>query len=403
MRALRTLRPGLFLSLAAACETESHSDPLLWSETRDSAGVTIVENARPATESRLGWWVGDEPAVSIGVQDGRAAYQLYGVEDATRLSDGRIAVANAGTSEIRIFSADGDHLMSWGTVGEGPGEFAQFDPEGVSAWPGDSIAAAAWWRGQIVVFDADGVHGRTTTLGDGRFSLLGRMPNGDILAKPGLPVGMRFGGGGSTLRRQAAEYALVTPLGEIRATLGTHAGDEWFFSQSGPVARPHPFGRSVLGTVWGSLAVVAPNDRYEIGAYDPDGTLVRIVRREHELRAPTQAELDAVLADSYADRPEEDQARLRELNEGMTLVDFFPAFQALHSDPLGHLWVQEYRFPGHDENIWTVFDADGRVRGFVETPRSLTVFEIGADYILGTTTDELGVESVQLWTLDRGV
>jgi len=35
-------------------------------------------------------------------------------------------------------------------------------------------------------------------------------------------------------------------------------------------------------------------------------------------------------------------------------------------------------------------------------PSGLGVFEIGEDYILGRARDELGVEHVQLWGLDRG-
>ncbi len=398
--ALRVALSGVFGAVTGACDVGSGTYEFLQTEARDSAGVMIVENARPATETRLGWRVGEAPAVSIG-RDGDEAYQLYGVEDATRLSDGRIAVANAGTSELRFFSVDGGHMESWGRVGEGPGEFAQYDPGAVSEWPGDSIIAAAWWRGQIVIFDPAGNHGRTATLGEGRFSFLGLMPDGDILAKPGLPVGMQFGAGGSTLRRQEAEYAVIRPTGEIRASLGTNPGDEWFFSPNSPTARPHPFGRSVLATVWGPLAVVTANDSYEIRAYDRDGVLAKIVHRDHELRAPTQAELDAWLTESYADRSEEDQTRLLALHEGMTLVEFFPAFSALQSDPLGYLWVQEYKFPEQDENVWTVFDVDGRVQGFAETPRDFDVFEIGEDYLLGSTTDDLGVERVELWSLDR--
>ena len=401
MRGLRIGTAGAVVLLSAACGAGSDSGPALRSAVRDSAGVTIVENARPATGSRLGWRVSETPAVSIGALEGDEVYQLYAVEDATRLSDGRIAVANGGTSEIRFFSADGGYLESWGALGEGPGEFAQWDPEAVSAWPGDSIVAAAWWRGQIMVFDADGNPGRTATLGEGRFSFLGLMPDGDILAKPSILIGMNFGAGGSTLRRQEAEFAVIAPTGEIRASLGTRPGDEWYFSPTGPAGRPHPCGRSVLATLWGPLAVVSANDSYEIRAYDSDGVLAKIVRRDHELRPPTQAELDAWFADSYGDRSEEDRARLSALFEGMTLVDFFPAFSALHSDPLGYLWVQEYRLPEQNENVWTVFDADGRVQGFVETPSGLDVVEIGEDYILGTTTDELGVERVQLWPLER--
>ena len=38
----------------------------------------------------------------------------------------------------------------------------------------------------------------------------------------------------------------------------------------------------------------------------------------------------------------------------------------------------------------------------METPPGLEVFEIGEDYVLGLVEDELGVEYVQLWSLDRG-
>ena len=63
--------------------------------------------------------------------------------------------------------------------------------------------------------------------------------------------------------------------------------------------------------------------------------------------------------------------------------------------------VREYNLPGQDRNLWTVFDPQGRVLGFVEMPFGAEVYEIGADYILGGTEDGLGVERVGLWPLDR--
>ncbi|MCY4508956.1 MAG: hypothetical protein OXG35_18670 [Acidobacteria bacterium] len=50
---------------------------------------------------------------------------------------------------------------------------------------------------------------------------------------------------------------------------------------------------------------------------------------------------------------------------------------------------------------WTVFDDDGRVLGLMDLPPDLDIFEIGEDYILGSVSDDLGIESVQLWPLDR--
>ena len=51
--------------------------------------------------------------------------------------------------------------------------------------------------------------------------------------------------------------------------------------------------------------------------------------------------------------------------------------------------------------LWTVFDPGGQALGFIETPDGLTIYEIGAEYLLGQATDEMGVESVQVWALER--
>ena len=88
----------------------------------------------------------------------------------------------------------------------------------------------------------------------------------------------------------------------------------------------------------------------------------------------------------------------------MPLVDSYPAFEEIVTDLAGYLWVREYRMFdmfGEGDVVWTVFDPEGRIEGLVETPVGLEVFEIGEDYVLGVVEDELGVEYVQLWALDR--
>ena len=394
--------PAIILALAAACDSGRDTAQTLHSQVRDSAGVTIVENARPSPGSRLGWRIGETPAVSIGAEEGDPGEMLFDVRDATRRADGRIVVANAGTSDVRVFAADGTYLETWGGQGEGPGEFSAYTPETVSPWPGDSIAADNMFGRRVEVFDSQGNPGRTVTLAEGYHLLLGVLPDGTMLVKPATVLSGGVFGAGEPLIRRDEDFGLLGPDGALRVSLGAYPGEEWFSSPAGPMAMPHPFGRSTIATIWGALAVVAPTDRYELRAYESDGTLVKIIRRDHESRSPTQAELDAELTGRYADLPEARRAPLLAETAEMPLVEFFPAFEALQPDPLGHLWVQEYRYPGQDRNVWTVFDADGRVQGFVEIPPGLDVFEIGEDYILGLMTDEFDVERVQLWPLDRG-
>ena len=155
----------------------------------------------------------------------------------------------------------------------------------------------------------------------------------------------------------------------------------------------------------GNLLIVSPSDRYEIRAYRSDGSLARIVRREHEHRSPARADLDRHVAQLRRDLAQhEDRERWIAIAEEMPLTDGLPAFSAIRVDRLGNLWVEEFMLPEDDAeySLWTVYDPDGDVLGLVEMPGELDeIFEIGADYVLGKTTDDLDVEHVQLWSLSR--
>ena len=84
-------------------ETEPDTQPALQNQIRDSAGIRIIENGRPAEGSRLGWEIGAEPAVSIGSVEANADFQLFQVDDALRLGDGRLVVANGGSHQLLVF------------------------------------------------------------------------------------------------------------------------------------------------------------------------------------------------------------------------------------------------------------------------------------------------------------
>ena len=143
--------------------------------------------------------------------------------------------------------------------------------------------------------------------------------------------------------------------GNLRGSLGTHEAREPT-TLVGNTNYSTTFGRTLALEPWGELIVISPTDRYEFKAFAQGGTLARIVRRSHEPRSPADAHL------------------------------------------------QEYEAPGEEWPgvLWTVFDPDGRVLGFVETPEELEIYEIGADYIVGKAEDEeFGVESVQVGRLER--
>lgn len=384
----------------AACDqnrSTEHSPP----ESRDSAGIRIVENARPGPDSRIPWRIGAEPSVSIGEVAGEDAYLLDDVNGAAVLPDGRIVVANSGTNEIRVFDDAGIHQATWGREGEGPGEFTGL--RGVGRWPGDSVVAWDNPTGAVSVFDAAGAVGRTFVLDSEAGPLEPRavLRDGSILGRTGETTGQGY-------RRARETYELRRSGSGSPVGFGTHPGRESHMGVHAGVALVGylPFGRSLWEAPWGGLVIITPDDNYEIRAYDgATGALARIVRREYENRAPTREEVDDALEDAL-ERTGWTGQRLEAARTGygsMPVVERFPAFRMLLTDALDHLWVLEAALPGMDRPapLWTVFDAEGQALGFIETPDGLSVLEIGADYLLGRATDELGVESVQVWALER--
>ena len=400
-------RLTLLLFATAACgdPPPGADPPTLEAEARDSAGVRIVENPQPPSGSRLDWRLGPDPAVTIGEVEGAEPYLLSRVWDAVVLADGRIIVVNGASDELRVFDRSGNHVATWGRRGEGPGEFTHLSE--VHRWPGDSLLAFYSQSRRLSVLDSDGNYGRSFTLQRGNsffvvesVSATGAILSSNFIRPRDRPLGFS---------RLPSHYRVRGPEGETRSSLGSFSGREMFAvrTASGVIGSGIPFRHQVSAFAWGDLMAVAQNDTYEIRVFGLDGTLRKIVRRDHELVAPTAAHLDAYIEDQVAERPEEEQAErraeLREAHGNRLLPETHPAYAAAMSDLVDHLWIREYNLPGEGgpNAVWTVFDPDGQVLGFVETPAGLSIFEIGEDYILGRARDALGVEYVQVWSLER--
>ena len=408
-----TALPFALAFAATGCEAPQAPEIASGAPIEDSAGIVIVNNPRPAPGSRLGWQVGPEPIVSIGTVEATDDFQLHRVDDALKLADGRIVVANGGSHQLLVFDGDGNHLTSWGQSGEGPGDFGgAFGGDGLGPprlfwmepWPGDSLAIChgtySGGKHLLAFWDGEGNHGRTVNLArnDGIPICRDVLQNGVILAsRPSSPLfAPPDPSDAGDLIRTDHEFSLVSADGSSSVSLGLQAGNETFWHLSGDtpfVLMDPPFTKTLVWTAWGDLVIVSPTDHYELRAYTNDGSLVRIVRREHDVRSPTEADLD----DYRAARTNPHEAL-----EAVPLPESFPAFTAIEVDLLGNLWVREYNLPeDEDRALWTVFDPEGVALGFVETPSELLIYEIGEDYILGEVRDDLGVEYIQLWGLNR--
>ncbi|MDE2984799.1 MAG: hypothetical protein OXU69_08840 [Gemmatimonadota bacterium] len=358
---------------------------------RDSAGVHIAENPRPPAGSGLGWEVGPEPAVRIGSADGEDPYLFHRVWDMATLGNGRIAVADAGSEELRVFDSMGVHLATWGGRGEGPGEFQSL--WAVARWPDDSVAAWEFHseRG-VSIFDSEGDLGRIL-----RYATASTRTDVTVLRNSAILTDREVRSDrGRGLQVRHRLYQLLDAEGTVTASLGPYPASEMFERRRAgtTVWMEVPFTRSAVTAAWHDLAVVGRNDIYEIRAYGTDGALRRMVRMDHAPVPVTRSLLTL----------EQEEQGLGPGDDEIPAPETLPAFDRVIADALDHLWVREYRVPGRDtpHPLWTVFDPEGRVLGHVATPPGLGIFEIGEGYVLGLAIRDLGVQQVQVWPLRRG-
>jgi hypothetical protein len=377
---------------------------------RDSSGVRIVENREPLAGKESAWRVEPRPALEIGAVEGAPEYQLSGVRGVVRLRDGRVAVANGDTRELRFYDAQGRFVRSAGGPGGGPGEFQSLD--GIVAYRGDSLAA--WDSGprRVSVFAPDGSFGRAITLQDvngATVRLRAAFADGSLLLASAGSIAsyLRMGSGE---HRDSVTYLRFTAGGTSADTVGRHASREYILIGTDELILPRPvlFGRDSYVGVWRDRVFMGESDRFRVDVVDPRGKLVMSIRRPGEPRPASSDDLARARADAERGRRTQERAARasgallpplpKDLPPARSTI---PAFDRFVVDSQGNLWLRNYLIGTDDPQRWAVFDTSGQWVTTVETPPSVEIYQIGPDWLLGRGRDELDVEYVRLYPLRR--
>jgi len=402
---MSTIRPAVILCsalLSAACGTGTGASPAV---VRDSAGIRIAENHPPDSAHATWWRLDPEPRFDAGALEGAEGDILFRVVGAARLSDGRIVVANSGTSEVRYYGTDGRHLLSHGREGGGPGEFRRITR--LIPLPGDSVAVVDDGAQRLTVLDPRGVFAREVApRAATRVSIVGQRDDGawvgstaTILSGSQIPQG---------LARPDVAYVVVPPGGGAPLdTLGRFAGSERFvrIAESGgeitsvEIVRA-PFSKTTTVITHGGELIVATQDHAEVRGYDPEGALRQIVRTGAAPRPVTPELIDAVVERRVADLPADRRRAVRDGMLATVTAEFVPPYGTIAVDDPGNLWVQDYP-ELEDDQRWTIYDPDGALAARIALPATFTPYQIGDDWILGRELDELEVEHVRLYGIER--
>jgi hypothetical protein len=385
--------------VAGACTGDASREA---STVRDSAGIRIVDNERPAWDANRGWELDSSPEIDVGPAD-----LLSRVGSMYRLEDGRIIVAHTSVPEIVLYSREGSLLRRFGKRGRGPGEFTDISRM-LRAPHGDSILVHDLNQNRITVFDSEGNFIRTAiAVAEGpRYFIDDIFKDGSLLLSSTVPPDLEARGmvrPQRTLFRRAPD-GTDTELARIPST-------PTFYQElpDGRVDFRSPFfAHSSHYVIWRNRLAWAATDTFQIHVHELDGRLTTIIRKPQPSRPITEADVQPLIEQRASSLPDESlraavRRSLAEMPRGT-----FPAFGAAEGlgpsfqvDDDGYLWVAAYALPGASHNDRLVFDPAGAWLGTVALPPRFAPRHIGRDFILGRWRDSLDVEHVRLYRLRR--
>lgn len=396
---------ALIASLALGACTEGGDGDSAGSEDsaafaiEDSAGIAVVDVRTGIAPGGDAWRLAPEPSVAIGLGTEEPEYLFTWIVGALLLAPDTIAILDGGSRELRFFDGQGNHLVTTGGRGEGPGEVELADE--LSRFAGGVQIKGSEKR---VRFSSSG-----ELISDERF---------DWALPYGSGCDATFNDDDVFLCKSVTELGLPPP-GVIRTreyrmlrtrwqqarldTIGvfTVGGDGYHRGSDGLYRHVFdPFERDDRVAVGGSPPVVAAlrHDRYELTFMTTAGDTLRIVRRHGGAMEPS----GEVLAAFYQ--------RMSDMLNNVTpavVEEYFPApdsiprGKSLLVDQSGNTWVGMWQLgeaeTGHD--TYEVFLADGRLLGEVAVPAGSELMDIGEDYVLLARTDEMDVPFIELYGL----
>ena len=373
----------------SGCSGEATEQPFV---VADSAGVTVVTNYRAAAtipEARL-----TELLVEIGTTEGDPEYQFFRVMDGLRLDDGRIAVLNAGTQQLRTYDSEGRFLSAQGREGDGPGEY-RF-PYRVLQLPGDSLLVYDIGLARFTVIDPTGEAARTFTpsrsmLNEPQFAGL----IGDSIAVTHETIYDIPDVGFDTMY---ARVAFVRLDGSGTDSLMLPDARMGRIGQAGRGFVGRPFFEPAISLAADSRGLWAGSGRSpEISRYDAAGRLRRVVRWNAVPIRVTAEDVDREIENRVAESGR--AGELRRWYSDTPAAESFPIYDEFQIDRQMRLWVREYERTDTADRTWLVFTPEGQLLQRVRLPSRLRVLDIDQSHLLGVRTDELDVEYVQLWRL----
>jgi hypothetical protein len=335
------------------------------------------------------WTVSPEPIfVAGGDADDEPLFRING---AVRLDNGYL-IANASAGEVRLYGDDGRLIRTIGEEGSGPGEFLALRLAGRTG--GDSVVVA------------DDANRRVAIICDGE-----RVCDEWTLPAAGNPIGIV---GDHVILGEVVPDMSTDRVSYDRHTFfkaerrGT-ALDTIFELDSTPriarridgrlISTPVPFSRPASMALVPEGIALTDGANASILIVDTTGAVAADIQLPIEVIAVSREEFDAEIERRLGTMEGARRDAFAEFYGDMPRPEHRTPIQRILADRRGLIWVELEGAGAVQE--WLVVDASGQVRARASTPADLLVTEIGEDYIVGLWRDEMEVEFVHAYRLER--
>ena len=313
-------------------------------------GVLHVMN--PVDPMNPGMVIDIQEDFRIGQDEGEDEYIFPGITGLTVDANGRAFVLVAQDDAIRVFKPDGSYSHAIGRQGQGPGEL--FAAQTINRGPEGNIWVASMGTQKITIFEPEGTYLRDITFprlppvfvqttADGFMGLyVNPVPTDDPMLMSITYSLRRFTAEGDSLNN-LFENTVQMDLTDLQ--LGGLQDQIPFYTQDDQ------------GRVWQTRA---RTDIFEVNVYNPEGSLDRVVEKEHVKIEKSEEEIqdekdmvERAMAAQMGQVP--DEVNLSYEPERYRVATGFP-----HYDPRGYVWVQTSREGTMDTNDFLLFDMRGQ-------------------------------------------
>ncbi len=395
----------LMASLLLACggcqrESDPYSVDLLPSLIPELPAVTDLRSVDLSGGPEERWeLVPKDTLGGVGINREDTTVLFDRISDVRFLKGDRIAVSNAGMSEVLVFD-DGSPApaVTLGRPGDGPDEFSLIDA--VRECGADGYYVMDTSKMRMKVFDTSG------GLRD-EYRVFGYHPN----QPPWLwdcsderVLSMQWGDGDPRVGpigrfRIPVPLALAGPDGQVETSLGWVMGPERYrFENRG--TGPAPLGAVVGIAMRARTVYVAEGPGLRVDAFSLEGEHLWTLSGEVE---PVVAQGAAYVE---AQRPAEQTAdQRREFNArwlDWDFPEFLPFFRGFLVDDVGRIWME--RYPNADDEVvhWFVLDPEGGFQARVHVPANTTLKHVAGGRAAAIITGPLDVERVVLFDIVKG-